>query len=201
MDFSTKAVILLALFCLTIIVTLFIFANTSEKVKRMNFVMESEVPLFRKLGLESFISSSGYNKEITFYHPKIRFSVPYNFNKQAANKLTDGVPLEELLNAQDGKIKYSLKRVEQKVLKFMKSNDLNYSLQHIAPLVFIFGLNAEEVRKAAESQIHPALIAAILERSKDMNGLKYPDEVLELPIEWLSKIYNFEYRELQLMGR
>lgn len=166
-----------------------------DKLKRLDFILEEEVRVLNRIGLDSRIESNGFTKRLFFYHPSFIFETKYNFNMMAARNIQDTfMAMDSVLNVKKDEFKKIIKTIFKTSSAFIKENSLeSYPLSHVIPLIFIFDFNIDSIRAALESEIHPAVIAAISEQNDALEIIKTTEGLKDMPIEWLAEIYNFSY--------
>jgi hypothetical protein len=178
-------------------------ALTPKTSKNLNSVLDTEMIYLEPMGLDTFYPEKTIHslrfphnsmQEVTFYHPQYLFSTPYDFNSENTYA-TQGtyVSMRSLINVAPNKFKEHVKKIKYNVQSFKKENQLEYvESKTLVPLMYIFGKDINKIKDALDSEIHPAVLAAIISKHGEhiMEELK---ESKNLPIEWLSKIYDFEY--------
>lgn len=198
-----------------------LFLNERDRMKKMNFFLENEIPTLRQLGLEAFIGVDT-QKYVVFFHPAFLYKtsasligngvntaasyyadykniVQYNFNPSAAKFLSGSDDsLSDLLTLQNRYFYKRVRAIKKNAKKFMINHSINVELSSIVPFILIFGNHPEAIIKALEAKVHPAVLAEIIVANKlNINEL---DNLLEeakayvdLPISWLADIYDFKY--------
>lgn len=180
----------------TLIAILWLVGEYEQRTQHKFFIEEYEKPLLHKIGLDSYVASpsEGGDKHVIFYHSEALLKTSYSFNTEASSDVfMYSEQLNSLVRSQNPKIKSAINTVSKMVTSFIKKSGIEAPIEIAFPLVLIFGYDKELILKAVESGVSPAVLAAIVEKNGTKHLFDNITELTDLPLSWLSHIYNFDY--------
>lgn len=177
--------------------------KVTKQEKELNKINALEMKCLEPFGLDTYYPQYSIHalsfphkvmKEITFYHPEYLFKLDYDFNHENTYFVQGSyVSMQSLLAVAPKQLKANVKILRKNVKAFQEAHNFqDIDLRTLVPLMYIFGDNPQNIRIALESEMHPAIIAVLVNKEGEhiVGQLK---EMATLPIEWLSNIYEFAY--------
>lgn len=169
--------------------------------------MIDNLPLmFDNLGLVTYLKDGRtYGtyapKAITFKHPKYIIKTPYNSLNYSYRDVQDSyMGMDNMLNVDLNKeVAKLLKTIEANSKSFARKNNLDdVELSKLVPLLMIFGFKPDMVAAALSAGIEPAVLAAVVKASGGnlSSVMEQLNSIKDTPVEWLARIYDFEFEEI-----